>query len=411
MKDEVRIMKYELKFLRLTLILLAFLALLFIKTSSIHAAASLSLSPGSANVAIGQKFTVVVNVNTGGEAVNAVEVVINYPADKLTASYISDSGSSFDIKAESTLGAGVVKIARGKIPPAVSGFRRVASVGFVAKSQGSAAISISGDSKVLRESDSANILTGAASATFNITAMPVYTTPADASEQDTQKPAADTTRPKIDGIQVLNLGVQTATIFWKTDEAADSQVEYGYVTDRVNAQVNYIFNAQNADLVTEHLLQLDSATLVPGSLYHFKVESKDAVGNLTEGEDMTFVVPGYPLVVSVLDKVQKPVSGAQVSVVNIGVESTTDKSGQANFVDLPVGAVTIAVTYREKTHESEVNLNADSNEVTIVLDQKVSNMIPLVAVFPIILLVLITIGFVIKYRLKKDKTPPMNLPC
>lgn len=333
------------------------------------AAASLSLSPGSGTYGVGSTFTVTINVNTGGEAVNAVEVVLTFPSDKLKATGIGHGGSGFDINAESTIGAGVVRIAKGKLPPAVSGSRKVASVSFAALAQGEAAIGVSGESKVLRESDSGNIFGGGGGATFNIGAgAPVKE--GQPQQKAAGEPQKDSQPPIISEIGVLNLGAQTATITWKTDEKADSQVEYGFVENRKSSEFKYFFNVSQEDRVTEHSLTLPPETLTPGYLYHFRVKSTDALANLAQSEDNTLLVPGYNLAVTVVDSQSREVAGARVKLPAIGLEAQSDAGGQVTFGDLPVGSFTVLVDYRGSLTEKSVELRAEDNRITIVLEER-----------------------------------------
>lgn len=362
--------------------------------SPAEAAASLSLSPGSGTFGQGSSFVVAVNVNTGGDVVNAVEAALTFPADKLKANYVSHSGSAFDVSAESTVGSGVVRIAKGKLPPGVSGSRKVASVGFTALSQGTASINLSGS--VLRESDSVNIMGGTSGASFEITAgAPVVQ---GQSPRPESSPVPDTQAPQISDIQVLNLGMQTATIVWKTDEAADSQVEYGFSENRQSAETYYFFTAESSERVTEHKLELDPKHLIAGYLYHFKVASTDEAGNQSQSADMVFILPGYSLEVMVTDQDSKVVVGAKVRVVNIGVEAITDENGLARFTDLPVGNFSVIGEDGDAFKEVVANLVADDNKLTLVLDQRVASKgfekVLILGLGLVVVLVVVTLGFV-----------------
>lgn len=93
-------------------------------------------------------------------------------------------------------------------------------------------------------------------------------------------PPADTTRPVLSNVRASNLTATGATVTWTTDESATSQVEYG-------STVNYgQGTVPDAALVTGHSVLLTSLTA--GTLYHYRVRSKDAVGNEAVGSDVTF---------------------------------------------------------------------------------------------------------------------------
>jgi hypothetical protein len=71
-----------------------------------------------------------------------------------------------------------------------------------------------------------------------------------------------------------------ATITWETNEASDTQVEYG--TTITYGKVS----AGNASMVTSHGASLSG--LAASTLYHYRVKSKDASGNVAVSDDFTF---------------------------------------------------------------------------------------------------------------------------
>lgn len=386
--------------------LLVALVVLLASVRSAQAAGTLSLSPGSGSFGQGSIFVVSVNVDTGGDVVNAVEATLTFPADKLKANYVSHSGSAFDVNAESTVGNGVVRIAKGKLPPGVSGARKVASVGFTATGQGTASISLSG--VVLREADSANIIAGENGATFNIGAAAAVITTPGASPAASAAQIADTQAPEISDIRVLNLGIATATISWKTNEPADSQVEYGFVENRASEQINYFLTADDEDALVDHQLELEPKKLISGYLYHFKVSSTDKAGNMAASSDQTFIVPGYPLEIEVTEVDSRKVSGARVSLLGLGVEGITGDDGKVRFSDLPVGTFRVFVQEQDRFKEASVNLvSSHDNRLTLVLDQKVSR--PLVSVGVLWAIGLVAIAVIVVgiwYWKKKVNLPP-----
>jgi hypothetical protein len=90
----------------------------------------------------------------------------------------------------------------------------------------------------------------------------------------------DTTPPTISGVQATGITTTGATIGWTTNEASDSQVEYGTTTAYGSS------TALNAAFVTSHSQGLSG--LSPGTLYHYRVKSKDATSNLATSGDFTF---------------------------------------------------------------------------------------------------------------------------
>src|SRR5206468_3573836 len=96
----------------------------------------------------------------------------------------------------------------------------------------------------------------------------------------------DLTPPVLSGVTASALGLDTATISWTTDEPADSQLEYGLTTGYGSA------SALDANRVTAHALTLNGLTA--GTLYHYRVKSKDAAGNLAVSSDAVFTTAPAP---------------------------------------------------------------------------------------------------------------------
>jgi hypothetical protein len=92
---------------------------------------NLSLTPSSQQVKKGSDLTLEIWADSHGQQVNAVQVNLAYPADKLNFVKVDESGSAFSISANSTGGNGKVTISRGNIKP-VSGRVLVAKVQFTA---------------------------------------------------------------------------------------------------------------------------------------------------------------------------------------------------------------------------------------------------------------------------------------
>jgi len=90
---------------------------------------------------------------------------------------------------------------------------------------------------------------------------------------------ADTTAPVISNV-AAGVTTTTATITWTTNENSDSQVEYG------PTQAYGQSTALDTALVTAHSQGLSGLT--PGTLYYYRVKSRDAAGNLTTSAEFTF---------------------------------------------------------------------------------------------------------------------------
>jgi hypothetical protein len=93
-------------------------------------------------------------------------------------------------------------------------------------------------------------------------------------------PPADTTMPGLSEIIVESSGNGNAIISWTTNEPATSQIEYG-LTAAYGSHTPLL-----AELRLYHTARISG--LMGGGLYHFRVRSQDAAGNLAVSRDTTF---------------------------------------------------------------------------------------------------------------------------
>jgi hypothetical protein len=91
---------------------------------------------------------------------------------------------------------------------------------------------------------------------------------------------ADTTPPALSGVGSSNIASTSATISWITNEAADSQVEYGLSTTYGSQ------STLDSTRVTSHSQTLSGITA--GTTYNYRVKSRDAAGNPAVSANFTF---------------------------------------------------------------------------------------------------------------------------
>jgi RHS repeat-associated protein len=103
----------------------------------------------------------------------------------------------------------------------------------------------------------------------------------------TTEPPPDTTAPVISNVAAGGITTTSATITWATNENSDSQVEYGTTTAYGQS------TALNPALVTARSQALSG--LAVGTLYHYRVKSRDAAGNLAISGDFTFTTASPPV--------------------------------------------------------------------------------------------------------------------
>lgn len=93
-------------------------------------------------------------------------------------------------------------------------------------------------------------------------------------------PTSDTTPPVFSNILATSITNSGALINWSTNEAADSQVEYGLTSTYGSA------TPISTSLRTSHTHSLSD--LANNATYHYRVKSKDGSGNLSTSQDFTF---------------------------------------------------------------------------------------------------------------------------
>ena len=133
----------------------------------------------------------------------------------------------------------------------------------------------------------------------------------------------DTTPPLISSIAVSNLTGTSATITWRTDEPADTQVEYGTSTS---------YGSQtplDSALATTHQVTLSG--LKPATTYHFRVKSRDAAGNLAVSADQTFTT---------LDTIPPVISAFVVTSVSTTTATLTWVTDEPADTQLDYGTTT-----------------------------------------------------------------------
>src|SRR5439155_7685948 len=130
---------------------------------------------------------------------------------------------------------------------------------------------------------------------------------------------ADNAPPVMSSVSAGGLTTSAATITWATDEASDSQVEYGLTS--AYGQVTALASA----LVTSHSLGLSG--LSASTVYHYRVKSRDAAGNLAVSADFTFTTVAPPDTTPPTVSITAPAAGSTVSGTVTVSASATDNVG------------------------------------------------------------------------------------
>jgi len=110
----------------------------------------------------------------------------------------------------------------------------------------------------------------------------------------------DTTPPVLTAVAASAITSAGATISWTTNKASDTQVEYGLTT--AYGTLTPLDTAQ----VMTHTRTLGA--LVAGTLYHYRVRSRDAAGNLGTSVDFTFTTAATTSAGTVIYKAATPIT-------------------------------------------------------------------------------------------------------
>jgi hypothetical protein len=388
---------------KLAFLILIFSFLIFVPHAS---ASTLYLSPGSANIPQGSVVSVSIGLNTGGDSVNGVSAYLAYPADKLEVAWIS-YGGAFSIAAEGTYGGGGIKISRGSIS-GVTGSVNVATVGFRGKALGSATVAFIGGSGAPRASDSSDSLNlgGSSGGTFTVVAP---LSGGQAGKTATPSPAKDQKVPGISNINVSLISTTAATISWVTDEEASSVVEYGLQSNK------YFLAAGDQALTTSHVVKIEGPVLSPGTIFHYRIRSKDTAGNEGVSADKTFKLKGYNVTLKILDKENKPLSKVQVLLYPEPDKSQTSPTGDVSFTDITAGKHVVVVKVNGFDRVSEIIVqDAPLSQVfELNIDAKLTGLnylyLGLIAVGLIGLAALIVVFFLKRKQKLTDNNPGQQI--
>lgn len=126
----------------------------------------------------------------------------------------------------------------------------------------------------------------------------------------------DTTPPVISGISIESVADVSAVVVWETDEPSDSFVEFGPAG-------SYGMTTADGALVLRHSLLL--LGLRPDTIYHVRVRSSDASGNVATGPEISFRTRRMPAAPDITPPVISRVQVAGVSMDRVVVTWYTDE--------------------------------------------------------------------------------------
>ena len=314
------------------------------QVAQVTPSAALSLSPSSTSVNVNNTFTVNILLNTGGQSAYGVDVnklrfnpavlqVVD--ADAGTSGVQISPGSLMALTIINNIDntAGTIQFSQIATPGSTySGSGTVATVTFRAISAGSSSATF--DFSLGSGTDSnvaglgGDLLASVGSGSYTGVAL-------------------DTTPPTISSISSSGVTTSGATVSWNTNEASDTQVEYGATTSYGSQ------TALNSSLVTSHSATLSG--LSASTLYHYRVKSRDSAGNLSTSGDNTFTTQAPP------DTTPPTISSVAVSGVTTSGATVSWNTNEASDTQVEYGATT---SYGSQTTRNPSLLTSHSATVS-----------------------------------------------
>ena len=200
--------------------------------------------------------------------------------------------------------------------------------------------------------------------------------------------------PTISNIAINNITRDSATITWTTDQPTSTIFEYGTTT-------SYGSSINDASLTTSHSILLTNLT--QGTIYHFRVTSKNSYGFASTSEDNTFTTQSLPSPITLtitspqngdtINKTETMVTGTMTNSTNSETGITVNgilanvhgNEFVANHVPLTEGANTLTVKATDaagNTNTTSITVNAGTTVSYIKLTSNIeSGISPLTVYF------------------------------
>ena len=156
-------------------------------------------------------------------------------------------------------------------------------------------------------------------------------------------PPPDTTPPLISAVVATAVTDTQAVIGWATDEAADTQLEYGITTAYGNS------SSLNPAAVTSHSQGMSG--LSASTAYHYRVKSRDSAGNLATSGDFALTTLGFLDTIAPSIPTGLAVSNVRTSRMTIAWNASTDNVAVAGYrldMSTDIGFTTFVSTYQNR---------------------------------------------------------------
>lgn len=128
----------------------------------------------------------------------------------------------------------------------------------------------------------------------------------------------DTVAPIILSTSVVDISTTSARVNWTTNEAAHAQIAYGTTTSyTTETGWSTGTNVNHSYLITG---------LSASTTYHFRIQVKDAAGNVTTGSDQTFTTSAVPPPADTTAPVISGISAGSIASTTASISWTTNEN-------------------------------------------------------------------------------------
>ncbi len=163
-------------------------------------AQSLYIEPNSGQYAVDNAFPVKIYLESAGEAVNAAQAIINFPADFLEVKSISKNGSVFTfwpVEPAFSNAEGRINFSGGVPAPGVTGIGKILTVNFKVKKEGEITLSLSDEMLLKADGRGTNVLGNSGDSSYKANYKLIVKDGNISTESNNSVPAGFSFKPEI----------------------------------------------------------------------------------------------------------------------------------------------------------------------------------------------------------------------
>ncbi|MBI4135723.1 hypothetical protein HY477_03255 [Candidatus Uhrbacteria bacterium] len=159
-------------------------------------AATTAFSPAGQTITVGREFDVILRVDTQGQAINAVEGRVTYPASLMEGRTINTASSFITIWTEApAFDAGTIRFSGGRPTPGFTGQGEVFRARFRASAAGTATMSLQNARILLNDGSGTNVFESAGTGVYTLQIAPPPPPPEPEPEPEPQPQPEPTSTP------------------------------------------------------------------------------------------------------------------------------------------------------------------------------------------------------------------------